>query len=349
MKKSLCIDARMWTFSGIGTYLQELVPRLVKLLDWNITLLIKEKDRNTLGFLSEVKQRAVADSSIYSIRSQILLARSIPLCDLFWSPHYTVPLLPVRALKRVVTIHDLCHLAQKECFSWVKRKGARFLLSQALKQSDLVLSVSSFSQGEILRYFPSNSRKIHVIPSGTPFKEELADCKGLKLPKNFILYVGNIKPHKNIVRLLEAFKRFDNESISLVLAGKVNMSLPVLNSNVQILENLSKSEIAALYAQASLLIQPSLYEGFGLTPLEAMSYGCPVVSSFSSSLPEVCGDSAYYIDPLSVDSLYLGMKKVLEEKDLKDSLILRGFERIKTFSWDTAAQTIANLFLLETC
>lgn len=326
----------MWFFSGIGTYIRHLVSALEKRSEFDITLMVSRPLKTDLKQI-EVK------AAIYNLLGQREFAKKVPPCDIFWSPHFNVPLVSIPASKRVVTIHDVCHLAQKESFSWSRKALAKRYISYALQKSDLVLSVSSFSKEEIFRYFPGGAKKIEVVSSGIPSKP--LEISSLTLQKPFILYVGNIKSHKNLERLLEAFKRFPENEIDLILAGKLGMKLPAFKSNVSVLENLSDAEIAFLYKKAKLLIQPSLYEGFGFTPLEAMSHGCPVVASSRSSLPEICADAAYYIDPLSVDSLHLGMKRVLEDPALRGSLKLKGYERMEHFSWDAAAAKITDLFL----
>ncbi len=344
MKKSLCIDARMWFSSGIGTYLRHLVPYIVKMFDGGVSLLIKETEAKAFSSFSNIKTICV-NAEPYSLEEQLILPLKVPYCDLFWSPHYTVPLFPIRARKRAVTIHDVCHIAQKEQLSKLKSKGAHFLISEALRKSNLVLTVSSFSQKEISKYFPKK-KEVHVVSCAAPFTclEKIPDLKTLGIDKPFILYVGNIKSHKNILGLLKAVQDRD---IQLVLAGEISMALPKLGPNVTIKEGLSNKALATLYSHAELLIQPSLYEGFGLTPFEAMSYECPVVASNIPSLLEVCSEAATYVDPMSTSSIWLGIERVLEDRQLKQSLIHKGRERIKQFSWESSAQKIVDLFLKE--
>lgn len=333
MKKSLCVDARMIDYSGIGTYLRNLLPFLEK--DFALTLLVKEKNGSGIDF----------DCPIYTVKEQLLFPYKVPSCDLFWSPHYNVPLLPIRAKKRAVTIHDLCHLAMPEHFPLIKRVPASLLLKNALKRSSLILTVSEFSKREISKVLPHKESKIHVVLNGIEKKKGELDIE--EIGSKFLLYVGNIKPHKNIGRLLKAFSRLP-PSYELVLAGRVSMPIELLEApRVRVLGEVSEGTCRFLYEKAEALIQPSLYEGFGLTPLEAMAFGCPVISSPEGGLKEACGDAAFYIDPLSVDSLYQGMKAVLEDEKERERLILAGFERIAQFSWQKAADKIKELFAQE--
>lgn len=342
MKPSLCVDARMLFSSGIGTYIRNLLP---KLEEFEITALILEKDAKPLSLLCDAKP-IFLKAPIYSALEQVKLPFLIPPCDLFWSPHYNTPLFPILSKKRVVTIHDLCHLERPECFSSFKRKCAYFLLSKASKQSDLILTVSDFSKRQISHYFPDTEKKIQLVPCAVTSFKKAPSFAHLQRKKPFILYVGNIKPHKNIQRLIEAFLKIPDSSLELVLAGSLFSKIKI-PPRVILLENLSDEEISFLYRQAKLLIQPSLYEGFGLTPLEAMSYGCPVVSSFLGSLPEVCGEAAKYVDPLNIDSIYQGMQEVLTNPSLKSLLIEKGYERARFFSWEASAKKLSTLFLKE--
>jgi glycosyltransferase involved in cell wall biosynthesis len=174
------------------------------------------------------------------------------------------------------------------------------------------------------------------------------------LPGKFILAVGSIEPRKNLKNALlaynslpQAFKR----EYKFVLAGfsgwnneEIMNSIRREKENIAYLGYLSDPDLAYLFNLASLLIFPSLYEGFGLPPLEAMACGTPVIVSNSSSLPEVCKDAAYYIDPLSVESIREGIVKVISDSELRSMLSQRGLDRAKLFSWDTSARKHLSLF-----
>lgn len=350
MKKSLCIDARMLFSSGIGTYLSNLIPLIESAFE--TTLLIKSSD------MEEAKQRFSSriirvDAPIYSVREQIILPFVIPSCDLFWSPHYNIPLLPIKAKKRVVTIHDICHLALPQFFSKIKKIPAHFLLKRAVQRSNLVLTVSNFSKKEIERVlFPSEDR-VCVVLNGVEKKKRIGESFSEKayLKNPYILYVGNLKPHKNIDRLIEACLLLPS-CYDLVLAGRLFYSSSMKKDylkhpRIHLLGEVSEGELSFLYQKAEALIQPSLYEGFGLTPLEAMNFGCPVVSSTAEGLKETCGPAAYYVDPLSVEAMHKGIEEVLENQILRDRLIRAGFQRKDCFSWKRSADQLIELFQKE--
>lgn len=344
MKAKVCVDVRMLFSSGIGTYLQNLIPRLEEA--FALTLLIRKgmekwvNEKTNSSFL-------ILDAPIYTVQEQVIYPFKVPPSDLFWSPHYNVPLFSVLAKKRVVTIHDVCHLAAPQFFPKWKVYMASFLLKEAVRKSDLVLTVSEFSKKEILKFLPLAEKKIEVVTNGVK-KGEAGFLKKeeLEMDKPFVLYVGNNKPHKNVQRLLQAFIQLpSNYELILVSPEK---SFPVINHpRVKYLFNVSEERLCLLYKKAKLLMLPSLYEGFGLTPLEAMSFGCPVVASFAASIPEVCGEAAYYVDPYDVRSIYLGMKKVLENSALSEQLVKAGYAREKEFSWDKTADRLIELFTCE--
>ena len=345
MKKSLCIDARMLFSSGIGTYLRGLIPFIESAFD--TTIFIRSIDEAKAKQLFSSKLIKI-DTPIYSVKEQLKLPFVIPSCDLFWSPHYNIPLAPIRAKKRVVTIHDICHLALPQFFSQVKIIPARFLLKQAVERSNLILTVSEFSKKEIERVLPMAKGKIRVISNGVEKKKKIHNFspEGLDLKNSYLLYVGNLKAHKNIDRLIEAFLRLP-PCYDLVLAGRIfptEKKGDLKHPRVHFLNEVTEEELTWLYQRAEALIQPSLYEGFGLTPLEAMSFGCPVIVSHIEGLKETCGPAAFYIDPLCIDSMYRGMKEVLENQVLRDRLIRAGFQRKECFSWQRSAEQIVELF-----
>ncbi len=145
--------------------------------------------------------------------------------------------------------------------------------------------------------------------------------------------------------MLQAFFRLPPR-YRMVIVGSEKGNFPP-HPRIERRGRVSEPELFSLYREAELLIQPSLYEGFGLPPVEAMSVGCPVVSSRAASLPEVCGEAAYFVDPYSEESIYLGMKEVLESGDLRRRLVSAGYERIGLFSREKAASAMTDLFLRE--
>lgn len=324
--RHLCVDARLYDGGGIGTHLKAILPRLE---NFSLTLLT-----NKYLDIDFPASQVVIKSPIYSIKEQIELPIKIPPCDLFWSPHYNIPLSPIRAKKRLVTIHDVYHLAHFSSLSLREKIYSRLMVNAALHHSDVIMTDSYFSEAEIRKYCKNFKKKLSVVPScylTYPDKQYFDE-----LPQEYILYVGAIRNHKNIARLLQAYELLKNPP-TLVFAGKKynNISLP---SYVCDLGYVPDEALPQLYKNAILFVFPSLYEGFGIPPLEAMYYGCPSVVSNAASLPEVCGNAVHYVDPLSIISIKQGIEFLLNNPNKRDELIKIGREHVKFFSPENSAK-----------
>jgi len=324
MMKELCIDVRLAFNSGIGTYIRNLIAGL-KNGPFKLRLIAHPETLPKWPLLSQF-DLILSSSPLYSIEEQIKLPFLIPRSDLFWSPHYNIPLLPIRAKKRMVTIHDVYHLAFKHKLSAAKKIYASCVISQAAKRSDLIITVSEFSKLELIKYVGPSPEKIKVIHLGVD--QTHFSIKKESLPEKYLLYVGNLLPHKNVQGLLNALKYLKDPNLKLVIVSKTT-GAP--SERVIYLNDVENKDLPSLYQNAYALVHPSFYEGFGFTPLEAMSCGCPVIASKAASLPEVCGDAAIYIDPYSPESIARGIEEVAAVREV---LKTKGFERVKKFNWD---------------
>lgn len=351
--KKICIDARMIKNGGIGTYIRTLLSNFNN-ANFDITLIVSSKDLKNYKFFKNFNLITL-DAPIYSIKEQVLLSLKIPKCDLFFSPHFNIPIFPIRAKKRLVTIHDVYHLAFFANLSFLEKIYAKFVINRAIKISDKIITVSNFSKDEIIKYTSVLKDKINVIYNAIDLeafkkksdKNEINKVVNrLNLPKNYFLFVGNLKPHKNLINILKSFEIFQNEhkDFYLVIVGS-NKNL--INSidlksflsttedlikKIKFLENVSLDDLIVIYQFAKALVFPSLYEGFGYPPIEAMSVNCPVIVSNLSSLPEICKDGALYVDPYDVKDISKAMKDIIENKNLKTNLIEKGQKRVKSFS-----------------
>lgn len=360
----LVIDARMIRHSGIGTYLQSLLPFIVD--NYQLTLL---GDMDVLkGFSWFSKVNVIPFTvSILSIQEQFYLPRLIPACDVFWSPQYNIPLLPIRAKKRLVTIHDVYHLAYFSFLTFQQKIYAYSMLNMAVKLSDSIVTVSDFSRREIELYTRPKAGSVKVIYNGVdaswfsstlPHEAQIVIRAKYALPARYLLYVGNVKPHKNLKRLITALRNIDKD-YKLVIVGKregfvtgdhelnamLNHDLE-LKGRVLFTGHVEATELASIYQMACLLVFPSLYEGFGLPPLEAMAAGCPTVVSSAASLVEVCGDASVYCDPLDVNSITFAIQRVLDDSGYAEQLIKKGFSQVEKYKWIQSADQHKKLISL---
>ena len=360
----IAIDARKWRDYGIGTYVRNLVRHLAH-LDRETTyfLFCDRADQATLRDLAENFVPIVDGSSGYGIQEHI----SIPIkvrrlgADLLHSPHYVLPLL-TRG-RAVVTIHDCIHLLFPEYLpNRLAPRYAREMMGSAIRRSDLVLTVSEASRRDILSFYPStNPDRVEVVPNAIdeailtePGEEEMERVRErYQIRGRFVLYAGNIKPHKNLERLIAAFgllkQRPGHEDVKLLIIGdEVNkygglrrsVEAAGVRQDVRFFGFVPERTLAALYRLAAAFAFPSLYEGFGLPPLEAMACGTPVLTSRISSLPEVVGDAALLVDPYSVEDIAVGLERLLGDDVLRAALVERGRARVGQFSWERSVGAI---------
>ena len=362
----IAIDARKLHDYGIGTYVRNLLRHLARIdQTTEYVVLCGGTDCQLVAELG-ANFRAVPEASPgYSIREQITVPRDLrrERADLFHAPHYVLP--PLTRCKSVVTIHDCIHLRFPQYLpNKLGYAYARASLWVASHQSSRILTVSEASKRDILNYFNVPPEKIQVIYNGiderfseSPPEDDVARVRErYQLDHPFILYAGNIKPHKNVDRLIEAYsilRRRGVEHAKLVIAGEEISKYPSLrrlvhrfqlHQHVRFFGFVPEATLAALYRLASVFVFPSLYEGFGLPPLEAMAAGAPVVTSNVSSLPEVVGDAALLIDPMDAGAIAEAMGRVLGDAQLRTDLIARGHARVRMFSWDRSVARIREIY-----
>ncbi|WP_288425177.1 glycosyltransferase family 1 protein [uncultured Spirosoma sp.] len=355
----ICIDARMVNNSGIGVYVKKYVSALLLDNQLEVTLI---GVKNDLLKIFDSKHATYIDASfpIYSIYEQLILPFIIPSCDVFWSPHYNIPFITPRAKKHLVTIPDIYHLANIDTLKFHQRFYARFVTKFATTKADKLITISEFSKKEITKYIRVDEKKISVVYLGidkVKFRKITSENIinrtkiAYNLPEEFILYVGNIKPNKNLRRLVEAFETILNDfpSVMLVITGKKNGFIngdPALfnyiNSNNRLLSRIvftgfvEDEDLPTLYSLAKLFVFPSTYEGFGFPPLEAMACECVTVVSSASSIPEVCGEASYYVNPFKPSEIADGIRTMLSNPELRESSLQLGKLNLKRFSWNTS-------------
>jgi len=276
-----------------------------------------------------------------------------------WHATYFTP-ITVSGAAKVSTIHDLVPLRLPH--TTTNDKGIFVQqVRDAIKSSQLIICVSENTKNDILQYFNVNPDKLFVTYQPIILNKRLPEKEAVdqKLNyynlknKNYILFVGAIEPKKNLKRLIEAFLSIDTD-MPLVIVGKKawlwKNELEIISSKwnndhilrkIRLREYVSVSDLPVLYKGAQCLAFPSLYEGFGLPPLEAMSLGCPVVTSSVSSLPEICGDAALYVNPYDSRDITDKLEQILSDDELKARLIQTGYERVKQFSMENYMTRLA--------
>ncbi len=359
--KNIGIDVRMVRNTGIGTYLRGLLEHFkgAEPLKHPIHL-FGPADPITNGAFSVQPFR----SRIYSINEQIEYPFHLRKCSLWHAPHYNVPVLK-GGTKLVVTIHDLIHwIFRKDFFSPLQAAYAGWMLKQASLRSDHIITVSERTKLDLIKYFNADAKKISVIYEGVSsrFKpvQDAAQLEKMKmkyqLPESYFLYVGLIKPHKNVLTLIRLFKQLRKEGLvksSLVLIGKKDKHYPPgleelthlkTGEGIIYLPFVETEELVLLYNGALALVHPSLYEGFGLTLLEAMACGTPVIACRTSSIPEVAGHAAWLVDPSVPGEMKDAMAEMERTPVLRMEYGKKGIVQAGRFRWDDAAKKTLEVY-----
>lgn len=362
----VAIDVRKLHDFGIGTYVRNLVQWLSRLdRESEFVLFCQREDCDQIESLGPNFTPVPDRSANYSLREQVTvpfgLARVRP--DLFHAPHYVLPALtPCRSL---VTIHDCIHLMFPQYLPGrLAYAYARIFFRVAATRSARILTVSEASKRDILRFFPMPSEKVDVIYNAiddrfrTPPDEMQMQRvrERYQLHDRFLLYSGNVKPHKNLERLIDAFHRLRLNGfadIKLLITGSEISRYSTLrravhrynlHKHVRFLGYQSANTLASLYRLADAFVFPSLYEGFGLPPLEALASGTPVLTSNVSSLPEVMNGAALLIDPYDPESIAEGLAEILSNDVLRSTLIERGLARAAMFSWEESVRRVLAIY-----
>jgi glycosyltransferase involved in cell wall biosynthesis len=365
----IAIDARKWRDYGIGTYVRNVVRHLARIDSENTYFLFcHATDEPTLRDLSENFVPVVDESHQYRLREHFAIPFKLRRlgAELLHSPHYVRPLLCT--IPSVVTIHDCIHLLFPQYLpNRMAYRYARYVMGSAVEKSALVFTVSQASRADILRFYPATDPdKVRVVPNAIdpellldPGEEERDRVRErYQIHGRFILFAGNVKPHKNLERLIRAF------ALVRAQGGRRDLRLVLIGDDVSRYNSLRRTAeevgvrpdvrffgfvphqtLAALYRMASAFAFPSLYEGFGLPPLEAMACGTPVLTSKISSLPEVAGDGALLVDPYSVEEIAEGLARLLDDEELRQSLVARGRARAASYSWERSARAIHEGYL----
>ena len=363
----IAIDARKLRDFGIGTYIRNILIELSRLdRDTEYVVLCRPDDVESGDVLGRNFRMVPEAAPTYSIAEQFKIPLSLARegVRLVHEPHYVLP--PLLRCRSVVTIHDCIHLMFPE---YLPNRLAYFYAKSSMwaasNKSDRILTVSEASKRDILRFFDVPPEKVVVIYNAiderflAPANPERMDLvkKRYQLDHPFVLYVGNIKPHKNLERLIASFARARgqcDDNLKLIIIGDEISKYPALrqqvhrhklDKHVRFLGFQPMETLAAFYRLARAFVFPSLYEGFGLPPLEAMACGTPVVTSNVSSLPEVAGGAALLVDPNDEEAIANGIVRAVTDDPLRKELIELGKQRARTFSWKQSVQKIHEIYM----
>jgi len=261
---------------------------------------------------------------------------------------------PLFYRNQIMTIHDVSHERYPGWFSPNYYRYYHFMLPRIARKAHAVLTVSRFSKQEIVDVFGIDAAKIHVVHSNVPFhkkptREEVLNYKRDSSAERYIVAVSSMDPRKNFERLVAAFNRIEDKTVKLYIIGMPFKAFntpdlqKLVGDNIYLPGYISDEALQGMYQNALLSVYPSLYEGFGLPPLEAMTYGCPVINSDIPALREVSEDAALYVDPYDIDNMAAGIEQLIEDEPLRKELQLKGLEQIKKYSWEKSAAQVYEL------
>jgi glycosyltransferase involved in cell wall biosynthesis len=369
----VALDIRRMTEFGVGTYIRNVVRTLACLDRDSQYFLIGSADRmSECGALPpnfHAVPLAGPDNTLKGSLDFRAIVRRLD-CDVVHIPHlYWIP----RGLScpYVITVHDLLeHMYGSRDASSLRRSLHFYLTRRVLRKAARVIAVSQFTKNEIEKLLAISDERIEVVYNAIDERflhghatdvdrEMIAQRYLVNYP--FILYAGAIRPHKNVVRIIEAFSALKNElqkeellpDLKLIIIGDDLSSHPRLRrtvvrsgvqNDVRFLGFVPIEVLRIFYDVAKVFVFPSLYEGFGLPPLEAMAHGTPVVTSTTSSLPEVAGNAALLVNPENVFEIRRGLQRALLDPALRAQMKQRGYEQAQRFSWTASVSRILEIY-----
>ncbi|MBP9718011.1 glycosyltransferase family 4 protein [Candidatus Gracilibacteria bacterium] len=267
--------------------------------------------------------------------------------DVFFSPtSFIIPSLMPKRVRTAVTVHDMIAFLFPNSHQLKATLIEKLCARRAIERAAAILTPSENTKHDIQKFFKTKSQKIHVTPLGVALSTEQKEISR----KDIILTVAGLEPRKNVARLIEAFEIISKKfpTYKLVIIGALHWrsqaaleKLRKTNAHIEHLQNVSYDQLDKYYREAKLFVFPSLYEGFGLPPLEAMARGCPVICSNRSSLPEVCGHAALYIDPENAEDIAGKMKEILSSEEIQADFSKKSLGQASHFTWAKTADLTA--------
>lgn len=366
MMKQVVFNALQTSLSGgIGRYSYELVKSIHLLSKVDLKIVIRQEDREIFKFADDkelIIAKNIKDSRGRNYYEQFKLPEIIKEKYPKAVIHYPDSMAPLFAKNKVViTVHDLAFKSLKNAFTFKSTLWKNVITDLSIKKADKIIAITNFAKNEVLKYYDIKTDKIDVIYNGfnnfsrdSIVLEYVSECILKVIRRPYILTVSTISPRKNIDGLVKAFNLIKNKiPCNLIIAGENGWMYNdiyklveefKLEKRVFFTGKVNDDELKYLYKNANLFIYPSFYEGFGLPPLEAMSYGIPCIVSNAASLMEVAADAALKVNPYKIEEICERIIEVYSDIDLRNRMIERGLNRIEKFSWDTCAKRIVSVY-----
>ncbi len=347
--------------TGTENYTLKLVEKIRELDQDNKYLLYFNK----IPKYFEISQKNVSTRVIPMTRlwTQFRLALEclINPPDILFVPAHTIPVIRRPKLKTIVTVHDLGAEFLAEYHQFPQKLYLNWSTEFVAKHATHLIAVSESTKRDLIKKMKVDSKKITVIHEAVDhevffereFKEVEQVKKELGITRPYLVFVGTIQPRKNLLKLIEAFSKLENKNLDLVLAGKPGWLFEEIYSapkkykvenRVKFVGYVKDEQLPALYSGAEMFVFPSLYEGFGLPLLEAMSCGTPILTSNTSCLPEVTGGNAEFVNPNKTSEIVKGIEKLLKDKLLAKKLSESGRQWAKNFTWERTAKETIKVF-----
>ncbi len=352
--------------SGLGNYSRDLIRGMYKQYPENEYFLFSPKQKTEL-LESQYLEKIVCSKRktklaqkywrTFSITKDIINAN----IDIYHGLSNELPLnVKNTKFKKIVTIHDLIFIKIPELYPCIDRKIYKTKFLKACKYSDKIIATSQQTKKDIIKYFKIPESKIHVVYQSCndnfKIKYSIDKLKQItekyKLPSRYMLNVGTIEQRKNLLNIVKSIYYFNIETPLVVIGKKTRYYNKVkayidehkLNNRIIFLSNVSNEDLVGIYQQSSLLIYPSIYEGFGIPIIEAFNSGVPVITSDKGSTAEISGKAAVQVEALNSKSIGIAMKSVLESSELANTLITEGYERAKLFEKENITKEIMRIY-----
>lgn len=358
------VDARLLSgpLTGIGRYILELCVALSKKENIQIVLFTHAKVHEYISYRIKSIKKVTRNIDRY-LPYHIWFRTVLPILirnekiDLFWGTSHKLPSSIPSKIAKVVTIHDLAWKYVPHTMRRLTYLSDRFQMPHAIKEADMIAPISISTKNSLIKFFNISSDTLKVIHPGSKFHVNTNKCRDdINIKSKYFLFVGTNEPRKNLERLLLAYSNLKNElknSVHLVIVGgkgwgRHNISQSIkklmLNKHVHILGQVDDDTLSCLYKHALFLAMPSLYEGFGIPIIEALSYNLPILTSNNSSMPEAAGSSGLLVDPLDVSSITCGLKALMTNDELRLKLSADAGQNVSKYSWEKSSEEMIKLF-----